>query len=68
MAGGEAAAEENFTNLGAAGNRICFHKNVNGMWLIKQCVDKWSADGRVWTLPELIEAAARVLTPLRAGP
>jgi rhamnulokinase len=60
---GEAAAEENFTNLGAAGNRICFHKNVNGMWLIKQCVDKWSADGRVWTLPELIEAAARVPTP-----
>ena len=30
---GEAAAEENFTNLGAVGGRICFHKNVNGMWL-----------------------------------
>ncbi len=59
----EAAAEENFTNLGAVGGQVCFHKNVNGMWLIKQCIDKWSADGRAWTVPELIEAAANVPCP-----
>ncbi len=60
---GEAAAEENFTNLGAVGGRICFHKNVNGMWLVRQCIDKWAADGRVWTVPELVAAAERVEKP-----
>ncbi len=56
---GAAAAAENFTNLGAVGGRICFHKNVNGMWLIRQCMDKWAADGRVWTVPELVAAAEK---------
>src|SRR5215469_1843370 len=60
---GKAPAEENFTNLGAVGGRICFHKNVNGMWLIKQCIDKWATDGRVWTLPELVDAAAKKPQP-----
>ena len=54
---GEAAAEENFTNLGAVGGRICFHKNVNGMWLIRQCMETWAAEGRTWTVPELVAAA-----------
>jgi rhamnulokinase len=60
---GKAAAEENFTNLGAVGDRICFHKNVNGMWLIRQCIDKWAADGQEWTVPELVAAAERVTKP-----
>jgi len=58
-----ATAAENFTNLGAVGGRICFHKNVNGMWLIRQCMDKWNADGRVWTVPELVAAAEGVAKP-----
>jgi rhamnulokinase len=58
-----AAAEENFTNLGALGGRICFHKNVNGMWLIKQCIDAWTAAGREWSLPELIAAAEKTPCP-----
>jgi rhamnulokinase len=57
------AAEENFTNLGAVGGRICFHKNVNGMWLIKQCMDQWAAAGRVWSVPELVAAAEGVAKP-----
>ena len=60
---GEAACEENFTNLGAVGDRICFHKNVNGMWLIKQCIDKWTADGRTWAVPELVAEAEKVAKP-----
>jgi rhamnulokinase len=60
---GEAVAEENFTNLGAVGGRICFHKNVNGMWLVRQCIDKWAADGRVWTVPELVAAAEKIAKP-----
>jgi rhamnulokinase len=57
------AAAENFTNLGAVGGRICFHRNVNGMWLIKQCIDAWAANGRVWTVPELVEAAGKIAKP-----
>jgi rhamnulokinase len=60
---GEAAAEENFTNLGAVGGRVCFHKNVNGMWLVRQCMEKWAADGRVWTVPELVAAAEKTAKP-----
>jgi rhamnulokinase len=52
-----ATAAENFTNLGAVGGRVCFHKNVNGMWLIRQCMDTWGAGGREWTVPELVAAA-----------
>ena len=59
----EAAAQENFTNLGAVGGRFCFHKNVNGMWLIRQCVDAWAADGRRWSMPDLVAAAASVESP-----
>ena len=58
-----AAAAENFTNLGAVGGRICFHKNVNGMWLIRQCMDKWAAGGRDWTVSELVAAAEGVPEP-----
>jgi rhamnulokinase len=33
------------------------------MWLIKQCIDKWAADGRVWSVPELVAAAEAVAKP-----
>jgi rhamnulokinase len=58
-----AAREENFTNLGAVGDRICFHKNVNGMWLIRQCIEKWAENGRVWTVPEIVTAAETAVKP-----
>jgi rhamnulokinase len=60
---GAAVADENFTNLGAVGDRICFHKNVNGMWLIKQCIDQWAADGKTWTIAELVAEAERAVRP-----
>ena len=60
---GEAAAEENFTNLGAVGGQICFHKNVNGMWLVRQCIEAWAAEGRTWTVPELVATAEMVPKP-----
>ncbi|MDE3105696.1 MAG: carbohydrate kinase [Acidobacteriota bacterium] len=59
----EGAAEENFTNLGAVGDRICFHKNVNGMWLIRQCMDAWEAAGKTWNVAELVAAAERAERP-----
>jgi rhamnulokinase len=53
---GHEARAANFTNLGAVGGRICFHKNVNGMWLLRQCMAEWAKDID-WTVPELIKAA-----------
>ncbi|WP_348268795.1 FGGY family carbohydrate kinase [Edaphobacter paludis] len=60
---GKEPAAENFTNLGAVGGRTCFHKNVNGMWLIKQCIDQWTADGRLWSVPELVAVAEAAAKP-----
>jgi rhamnulokinase len=53
-----AALADDFTNLGAIGNRICFHKAVNGMWLVKQCMDAWAAAGTAFTVEELVRIAA----------
>ncbi len=61
---GPAAAAENFTNLGAVGGRVCFHKNVNGMWLIRQCMDQWALDGRAWPIADLVAAAESVPCPV----
>jgi rhamnulokinase len=58
-----AAQAENFTNLGAVGDRTCFHKNVNGMWLIRQCIDEWALKGRVWPVAELCAAAEQAPCP-----
>ena len=60
---GVEAAAENFTNLGAVGGQICFHKNVNGMWLLRQCMDAWASKGHTWTPPDLAAAAEKIPPP-----
>jgi rhamnulokinase len=52
-----AVRADNFTNLGAVGEANCFHKSVNGMWLIKQCMDFWAAAGKSWSIEELLQLA-----------
>ena len=52
-----------YTNQGAAAGGFCFHTNVNGMWLMKQCMDAWAAQGRHWTIEELVQRAAACKTP-----
>jgi rhamnulokinase len=52
------ALDARYTNLGAAGGGLCFHSLVNGMWLLKQCMDAWKAEGRVWEIEDLIAQAA----------
>ena len=54
---GDAARSDNFTNLGAVGSQTCFHKNVNGMWLIRQCIAHWAGQGTEWTVEDLVAAA-----------
>jgi rhamnulokinase len=60
---GAVAQAADFTNLGAAGGRICFHKNVNGMWLLRQCMIEWAPEID-WTVPELIQAASEAPPPI----
>jgi len=57
------AFDARYTNLGAAGGSLCFHSMVNGMWLLKQCMDAWSAEGRAWKIEDLIAQAAQTGFP-----
>lgn len=57
------ARDKNFTNLGGAGNQICFLKNVNGMWLVRQCLDEWSKQGHTYDLPELLARCEKLPSP-----
>jgi rhamnulokinase len=52
-----------FTNQGAAGDRVCFHKNVNGMWLLKQTLAQLSPDEQRWPMQDLIAAAESLPRP-----
>ncbi len=54
------AMDAGFTNQGAACCGFCFHTNVNGMWILEQCLEGWRKSGRPWEIPELVaQAAAR---------
>jgi len=58
-----AARDLNFTNLGGAGGKICFLKNVNGMWLLRQCMDEWQRAGHPTSIQQLIAACANLPAP-----
>lgn len=57
------ARASNFTNLGGVGNQICFLKNVNGMWLLRQCMDEWEQHGKIWSVKQLLEQCASSPAP-----
>jgi rhamnulokinase len=54
------ARQENFTNLAGADGSICFHKNVNGMWLLRQCMETWAAEGARVEIASLIAASENI--------
>ncbi len=59
------ARAENFTNLRGVDGTFCFHRNVNGMWLLRQCIEAWNEqialtdgeDGKPLTIADLVHAA-----------
>ena len=54
------AFDAGYTNIGAAAGGLLFHSLINSMWVLKQCMDAWAAQGRPWSIESLIlEAAAR---------
>jgi rhamnulokinase len=58
------ALRENFTNEGGVGGTFRFLKNVNGMWLLEECLREWQiAGGHSWALPELIAECKRRPAP-----
>jgi rhamnulokinase len=57
------AREANFTNLRGADGGVCFHKNVNGMWLLRQCLESWKAEGAQIEISMLIQQASVVQAP-----
>jgi rhamnulokinase len=59
----EAARSKNFSNEGGVGGRIYFLKNVNGMWLLRQCIEHWQSQGQTWTIEQLVDASANVDAP-----
>ncbi len=60
---GVGAAEQNYTSLAGAGGRFCFHRNVNGMWLLRQCMETWREAGQTWEIAELVEQASLIGRP-----
>ena len=58
-----AACAENFANLRGAGNTVCFHKNVNGMWILHQCIEAWKRQGVHFEYGELVRAAGDISAP-----
>jgi rhamnulokinase len=57
------ARSKNFSNEGGVGGRIYFLKNVNGMWLVRQCIQNWQALGQAWTVEALVEACCNLPAP-----
>src|SRR5436853_3977117 len=45
----------NFTNLGGVGRSVGFLKNVNGMWLLRECMDGWEERGRLVIVPKMLQ-------------
>lgn len=52
------ALDAGYTNIGAAGGGLLFHSLINSMWLLKQCMDGWAAQGRPWAIDKLVQEAA----------
>ncbi len=53
----------NFTNLGGVGGKIYFLKNVNGMWLLTQCLEDLKRQGIACSLPDLLAECAPLPAP-----
>jgi len=57
------AERGNFSNEGGIGGKINFLKNVNGMWLLHQCMQYWQSQGHTWTWDDLLNECGRLSPP-----
>ncbi len=52
------AFDAGYTNIGAAAGGLLFHSLINSMWVLKQCMDAWAAQGRPWAIEQLVQKTA----------
>ncbi len=57
------ARDLNFTNLGGVGGQFCFLKNVNGTWLLQQCLEEWGASADELALGHVLSACHSLKPP-----
>jgi rhamnulokinase len=57
------AFDAGYTNIGAAGGGLLFHSLINSMWVLKQCMDGWAAEGRAWKIEDIVQKAAACNAP-----
>jgi rhamnulokinase len=50
--------EAEMTNEGSAGNKICFQKNIAGLWLIQECRQQWMRQGIRYSYDDLTQMAS----------
>ncbi len=53
------------TNEGGCGGKICFLKNILGLWLLQECRREWACKGAEYTYNDLTKMAATA-TPFRS--
>lgn len=59
----EAAMNFNFSNEGGMGGQSRFLKNVNGMWLLQECLRHWEKEGILWKMPALLQQCEELAAP-----
>ncbi len=52
------AFDAGYTNIGAATGELLFHALINSMWVLRQCMNAWDAQGRKWEIEDLVLHAA----------
>jgi rhamnulokinase len=48
------AFDAGYTNIGAATGELLFHALINSMWVLRQCMNAWDAQGRKWEIDDLV--------------
>jgi len=61
----EKSSRLSFTNEGGVNNRICFLKNIMGLWLVQECKRQWDREGDNLSFAQL-ESMAREAKPFTA--
>lgn len=59
----EEARLAGFTNIGGLDGRYCFLRNVNGMWILGQCLEEWAAAGKQWEVADLVASCEALPAP-----
>jgi rhamnulokinase len=53
-----ASEADNFTNELAYGDKVSFHKNIMGLWLIQQSKAQWAAEGQDLSYDRMVDLAS----------